>query len=84
MASAVVGLLGAGYGLAGGEDKAEGKELVKCTGINSCSGTGECAAAGALLIPPAECDRRAASATRLRTSTALLAFVLRGRCWSDS
>ncbi len=45
MASAVVGLLGAGCGLAGGEDKAEGKELLKCAGINSCSGKGECAAA---------------------------------------
>ena len=45
MATAVVGLLGAGYGLAGGNDKAEGKKQVKCAGINSCSGHGECAAA---------------------------------------
>ena len=45
MATAVVGLLATGYGLAGGEKAAEGQKSVKCAGINSCKGHGECAAA---------------------------------------
>ena len=41
IASAALGLMGAGVSCAG---EAEGGE-VKCAGINSCGGKGECAAA---------------------------------------
>jgi len=46
VATAVVGLMSAGYGLASShEGKEAAKKTVKCAGINSCAGKGECGAA---------------------------------------
>lgn len=44
VATAVVGLLSAGYGVQA-EGEKEAPKTVKCAGINSCAGHGECAAA---------------------------------------
>jgi len=46
VATGVLGLLAAGYGMAGSVDHHEGgdDQMVKCQGINACSGKGECGA----------------------------------------
>jgi hypothetical protein len=44
VATAVVGLLSAGYGLKADQGGKEEPKTVKCQGINSCAGHGECGA----------------------------------------
>jgi hypothetical protein len=43
VATAVVGMLSAGYGVTA-EGEKEAPKTVKCSGINSCAGHGECGA----------------------------------------